>query len=278
MVGHYNRRLLECVLLDLNTQGDFLAPGATCLVKNAPELLPSIRRVVAWAKWHQVPVISSIDSHRGAENTHDGFPRHCIDGTPGQRKLPFTLLGSRIRIEGDNTLAVPLSLFNQHQQVIFRKRSHDLFGNPKADRFLTQLPAEEYVIFGVGVEYSMKALVLGLLARHKRVTVVSDCCGFWSSSLADLALRQMRDKGTMLVTVDELLRRRVRRRIRYPLHSGQGTNGSGSDGNGRGRGNGRSGPGGRTGGNHAGDGRKANGNGRQGGSRSRAERTADPSA
>ena len=231
MVGQYNGGSLECVLLDLNTQADFLGHGAACRVKNVSCLLPAIRRVVAWAKWRHVPVISSVDSHRETENTHDGFPRHCIDGTPGQQKVPCTLFGARVRIEGDNTLAVPLNLFGRHQQVIFRKRTHDLFGNPKADRFLTQLPTEEYILFGVGVEYSMKALALGLLARNKRVTVITDCCGFWSGPLADLSLRQMWAKGATPVTVDQLLGRRVKRRVRYPLHDGQQP--EGSNGNGR---------------------------------------------
>ncbi|HUU86051.1 MAG TPA: isochorismatase family protein [Phycisphaerae bacterium] len=263
MVGQHNRRTLECVLLDLNTQGDFLGPGAACLVKNAPQLLSAMRRVVAWAKWNHIPVISSIDSHRDSENTHDGFARHCIDGTPGQRKVPFTLLGSRIRIEGDNTLSVPLNLFGRHQQVIFRKRTHDLFGNPKADHFLSQLPTKEYILFGVGVEYSLKTLALGLLARHKPVTVVMDCCGFWSGSLADLAFRQMKAKGALLVTVEELLRRRLKRRFRYPLHPDV----SGGNGNGRQRGNGRGGERNGSARNRA----DTSGNGRQTGSRSQSE-------
>jgi nicotinamidase-related amidase len=232
MVGQYNRRALDCVLLDLNTQADFLGGGAACPVQNLGGLIPAVRRVVAWAKWNHVPVISSVDSHRGCENTHDGFPRHCVDGTPGQQKLPCTLFGSHVRIEGDNTLAVPLNLFTRHQQVIFRKRSHDLFCNPKADRFLTQLATLEYILFGVGVEYSMKALALGLLARGKTVTVVADCCGFWNGSLADLALRQMRAKGARLITVNQLLSRRVKPRTRYPLHDD-------GDGNGDGNGNGQ---------------------------------------
>ena len=45
MVGQYNGGSLECVLLDLNTQADFLGQGAACLVQNVAGLVPSIRRV-----------------------------------------------------------------------------------------------------------------------------------------------------------------------------------------------------------------------------------------
>ena len=237
MVGHENGRAWPCVLVDLNTQRDFLDPVARCRIRNGRELVPAVRRVVAWAKWNHVPVVSSVDCHRDGESTHDGFPRHCIDGTSGQRKVPLTLFGARIRIEGDSTLAVPLDLFDEYQQVIFRKRTHDLFGNPKADRFLTQLRTEEFVLFGVGLEFSIEALALGLLARNRKVTVVGDCCGYWSDSEADLALRRMHAKGVDLVSVEQLLHRRLRRLIRYPLH-GNGWNGR-QNGNGSPEGDGR---------------------------------------
>jgi nicotinamidase-related amidase len=234
MVARNNGRPLECVLLDLNTQLDFLGSAGACRVQNIEALIHKVRRVIAWAKWNHVPVISSVDSHRCTEATHDGFPQHCIDGTPGQRKLPCTLFGSRIRVEGDNTLSIPANLFRRYQQVIFRKRTHDLFGNPKADRFLTQLPTSEYILFGVGLEYSIKALALGLMARNKKVIVVVDCCGFWSRPEGTLALRQMNAKGARLVTADELLSRRPKRWMRYPLHHSPDGNGSNGKGNGRG--------------------------------------------
>ena len=230
MIARRNGRYLPCVLVDLNTQGDFLSTSGACRVHNAETLVPAVRRVIAWAKWHHVPVISSIDSHRLTEAPHDGFPQHCIDGTQGQKKLPCTVFASHVRIEGDNTLAMPVDLFRRYQQVIFRKRTHDLFGNPKADRFLTQLPTEEYILFGVGLEFSIKALALGLLARHKAVTVVADTCGFWNRNEANFALRQMGAKGVSLITVDELLDRRPRRRTRYPHRPGGGRNGTNGNG------------------------------------------------
>jgi nicotinamidase-related amidase len=227
------------VLVDLNTQRDFLEPTAVCRVRNGEQLLSAVRRVIAWAKWNHVPVISSVDAHRQAESTHDGFPLHCIDGTRGQGKIPWTLFGSRVRVEADNTLALSLDLFESHQQVIFRKRTHDLFSNPKADRFLTQLQAEEFILFGVGLEFSIGALALGLLARNRKVTVVADCCGYWTRSEADLALRRMHARGADLVTVEQLLHRRLRRWVRYPLRYNGGGNGNGRpNGNGNGQPNG----------------------------------------
>lgn len=241
--------VFECVLIDLNTQHDFFAETAPCRVANADLLLHNLRRIIAWARRNQAPVISSLDSHRVQEPTRFGLPRHCLDGTPGQAKLHFTLCPNHIAVEGDNTFSVPLDLFQRHQQVIFRKRTPDLFGNPKADRFLTQLNVKEYVIFGLGLECSVKSLALGLLARHRRTTIVEDGCGHWNPAAADYSRRQLVAKGAKLVTVDELLTRKLSRPIRYSrllsadLRTHRNGNGNGhshsnGDGNGHSQGNG----------------------------------------
>ncbi|HRX85363.1 MAG TPA: isochorismatase family protein [Phycisphaerae bacterium] len=208
--------MLPCVYVDVNTQKDFLTERAACPVQNRDVLVPALRRAVAWAKRNHVPVISSLDCHRRGELRNARLPQHCLDGTPGQDKIDFTLCGSYVRIEGDNTLAVPIDLFRRYQQVIFRKRTADFFLNPKADRFISQLPAAEYVIAGLGVEGAVKAIALGLIARDKKVTIVVDACGYFDRSEAELAIRLLAAKGAELITVDQLMQRKLPRPIRYP--------------------------------------------------------------
>jgi len=214
--GKRYTRTLPCVYVDVNTQNDFLGERAACPVLNREALLPALRRTVAWAKRNHVPVISSLDCHRRGELRNARLPQHCIDGTYGQDKIDFTLCGSFIHVEGDNTLSVPIDLFRRYQQVIFRKRTSDFFLNPKADRFISQLPAAEYVLSGLGIEGSVKAIALGLIARSKQVTVIVDACGYFDRSEAELTVRLLGAKGANLITVDQLLERRLPRPIRYP--------------------------------------------------------------
>jgi nicotinamidase-related amidase len=133
-------------------------------------------------------------------------------------------------VETDNYLSLPPDLREKHRQLIFRKRSRDILSNPKADRFLTHLRPDEFIIVGVGLERAIRSLALGLLARHKTVTVVTDACGFWSGADADLASRQLAAKGIRLTTVEEitkprLVAKRPRRRMRRarPRHHPIGT-------------------------------------------------------
>ncbi len=216
MGSNSNRRQLPCVLVDVNTQRDFLNVDGACPVEGREDLIRALRRMVAWAKWNHAPVISSVDCHRDCEVQFARLPAHCIDGTPGQQKVNFTLFGSYVKVEGDNTLVVPIDLFRKHQQVIFRKRTTDFLANPKADRFISNLPATNYVVYGLGIEGSVKAIALGLLARHKHVTVVVDACGSWCRSDAEQALRLMDAKGIELTTVDQFVATQLPRPIRYP--------------------------------------------------------------
>ncbi len=216
MIVRGNGRSIECVLVDLNTQRDFCERDGAFPVHNAAPLIAQLRRVIAWARRNQAPVISSVEAHRPFELSDSGNPICCVDGSCGQRKLEFTLLPLRAWIEADNTLSVPIDLFSQVQQVIFQKRTDDLLGNPKADRLLGQLPVDEYILFGTGLECSVKALALALLARGKRATIVVDACGYWSRSTADLAVRQIEAKGAQLINVDDLRGRHLDRTYRYP--------------------------------------------------------------
>jgi len=215
MITRSSYRALPCVAIDLNTQRDFCEPGRAFPVANLAELIPALRRVVAWVKRNQTPVVSSIEAHREYELSDSGNPIHCVDGSDGQEKIDFTLLANRKFVASDNTLTVPIDLFASYQQVIFWKRADDLLTNPKADRLLTHAPIGEFLLFGVAVEASIKALALALMARNKKVTIVSDACGYWSEGTADQVFRQMAAKGAGIVTVDDLLGRKLDRKLRY---------------------------------------------------------------
>jgi len=199
------------LLVDICIQRDFLDTGAILQVANRSSLLPNLEKIFTWVQEQFLPVFSSVESHRPTEPLK-GFPLHCIDGTPGQQKLPLSLLSPRIIVETDNCLSLPPGLRQNYRQLIFRKRAREVLSNPKADRFLTQLEADEFIIFGVGLERAIRCLALAMIARHKNVTVISDACGYWSSGDADLALRQLEAKGIRLVTTSELTAPPARKR------------------------------------------------------------------
>ncbi len=192
------------VLLDVNTQCDFLLPRGAVPVANRGEVLPNIHRIMRWGRNNGIPIISSLEAHRPSETTN-GLPPHCVDHSPGQRKLPFTLMASRMLICGDNTSDLPLELFRKYQQLVFTKRDRDLFSNPKADRLVNIIRPTYFAVCGVLTERCIKIATLGLISRRHRVVVIRDACGHWSPADGELALRQMSAKGAFLATTEELI-------------------------------------------------------------------------
>ncbi len=213
MTNNSRRLVLEKVILDLNTQCDFLLPGGALPVANRGDLMPRIRQIMNWARLNLTPVISSLEAHRPSES-FKGLPPHCLDHTLGQKKLPFTLMPTRILLMGDNTSDLPLDPFRKYQQVIFTKRNADFLSNPKADRLINGIAPNYWIIFGVTATHCVKSVALGLLARHQKVVVVRDACGFWSSADGEHAFRQIEAKGALLVSTDEIVSDAAAERIR----------------------------------------------------------------
>ena len=192
------------VFVDLCLQRDYLSPDGAQPALNAPLILPNLKHLMAFARWAHVPTLSCIDLRR--PNDVRGLPAPaCVAGTLGQQKLPFALLPDRLTVESDNSLCVALNLLQQHQQIIFAKQHRDPFTNPKLDRLLTEAPARRFVVFGAGVEHSLRLLALGLLLRGRRVTVVYDACGYWNAEDGVMAVRQLDAKGCELVSTQQLI-------------------------------------------------------------------------
>jgi len=213
-------RGLPDVWLDLCTQRDYLSPDGARPVLNVREILPNIKHLMALARWAKLPTLSCVDGCR--PEAVRGIPRPCcVLGTLGQRKIHFSLLPDHVWIDGDNHLCVPLDVLQQHQQVILLKQHRDPFTNPKLDRLLTEMSVRRFYVFGVALEVSVRLLVLGLLLRNRRVTLVRDACGYFHAGEADMALRQLAAKGCEILPTAEVVRKKL---IELSRRRGNGLN------------------------------------------------------
>jgi len=197
--------IYEAIAVDVNTQCDFLTAEGNLPIANRQGVLERVKKLIDWVKRYRLPVLSLVDVHRpNGENIR--FPLfHCIEGTLGQRKLPFTLLPKRYLIDHDCSPAMPEDLLENYRQVVIRKRTNETFTRPKADRLFSTLHAKRLMIVGVGAERAVESLVLGLLSRGKCPIVVTDACGYWDRQAADLAVRQVQAKGANLIETAQLI-------------------------------------------------------------------------
>ena len=185
------------VLIDVDTQEDFLLARGKACIRNHRRVLGHIRRVMAWARANGIPIISIAEVHPD----HNGDTDHpyCIDGTKGQRKVRYTLVNNRISFPADGHTDLPREMLRQYAQIILHKRCTDPFEEPRIERLLSEMRANEFVLIGSAAEGAVKAAALGLLQRGKKVTIITDAVGSHNKREAKLALRKAEAKGAKLV-------------------------------------------------------------------------------
>ncbi len=189
------------IIIDIDTQRDFfLANGAAC-VRNHRRVLANIRRVMAWARLKNIRMISTARIYNGS-SPECSF---CIDGTEGQKKISYTIRDKHITFAADGCTDLARDIFKQYDQVILQKRCIDPFEEPRADRMLSELRANEFILIGATAEGAIKATALGLLARRKNVTIFTDAVGSRDKPAAEIALRQVEAKGAKLAETKALL-------------------------------------------------------------------------
>jgi nicotinamidase-related amidase len=185
------------LLIDVDTQKDFLLPTGRACVRNQAEVLTNIRRVMAWARRGKVPVISTAEVY--PNNNGCSEISYCLDGTEGQKKVPCTLLNGRASFPADNKNALPADVLLAYRQVILHKRCVDPFDEPRIERLLSEVEADEFILIGAGTEDAVRATALGLLHRGKNVSIIVDALGSHNKREAKLALRKMQAKGAKLI-------------------------------------------------------------------------------
>ena len=75
---------LERVILDVDTQFDFLDPAGALYVPGSVEIRDALDRLFDYAAGAKIPVLSSVDEHTPDDPEFAEFGPHCVKGTPGQ--------------------------------------------------------------------------------------------------------------------------------------------------------------------------------------------------
>ena len=188
------------VIIDINTQRDFFLGDNNGKIGNRRRVLSHIRRVMAYARIHKLPVISLCEIYPA----NNGGPGYCIEGTDGQKKITYTLLSNRASFAADNNTDLPMDILRRYRQIVLHKRCMDPFDEPRIERLLTEIRANEFVLIGACAEGAVEATALGLLQRGKKVSIVVDAIGAIDKIEAKHALRKIAAKGARLIETRKL--------------------------------------------------------------------------
>ncbi|MHC4423190.1 MAG: cysteine hydrolase family protein [Planctomycetota bacterium] len=196
MIRQLHKTERRQILIDIDTQRDFLLGSGRASIMNHNRVLAHVRRMMAWARHGGIRIISTC----AVQQNHNGYSAldHCIDGTAGQKKIRYTIVSNRASFAADTNTSLPIDVLLANRQVIFHKRCTDPFEEPRIDRILSELKADEFILIGTAAEGAVKATALGLLRRGKRVSVVVDAVGLYDKRAAKTAFQIMKTMGARL--------------------------------------------------------------------------------
>jgi len=193
----------KTIFWEVDVQADFMLPGGKLYVPGAEKLIPNIKRLVSAAIKSGSLLVSSGDAHPDGDPEFQKFPPHCLAGSPGARIIPEGLTRDFCTVRNDPSQPLLDDAF-YFTQVIFEKQTLDVFDNPHATELVEQLPADmEFIVFGVVTEYCVKAAAKGLLARHRKVAVVTDAIEALDAAAGRAALEELQSLGARLISTDE---------------------------------------------------------------------------
>jgi nicotinamidase/pyrazinamidase len=154
---------------DIDTQLDFMVPAGALYGKGAELLIPKVAALNRSAADNGILVISTMCAHSEDADEFREWPPHCVVGTFGQLKPASTLLEKRVVIP--NTPA-DIDVAGA-RQIIVEKNDLDVFTNPNFLPLLDKLGIDECEVYGVFMEYCVKAAVLGLLKSGRKVRLIT---------------------------------------------------------------------------------------------------------
>lgn len=198
------------LFFDEDTQVDFLIPGGKLYVPGAEQLIPNLRRLTELAQRNRVLVLSSVDAHSENDPEFRDWPPHCVVGTPGQQKVPETLLPKRVTVPDRKLERLPD--LRGLEQVIAEKQTLDIFKNPNLEALLDAVGRRhEITLYGVVTEICVAIAARGFLDRGYRLSLVTDAVRHLDEAKGRELLDEVVRRGGRLVTTDEVTHSRPQR-------------------------------------------------------------------
>lgn len=190
------------LLWDVDTQIDFLNPQGRLCVPGAESIIPNLARLTRYAAEKPCPLISSACAHRPGDPELNVFGQHCMAGTPGQEKVPQSVLPSRYIVPNR---WIELPDIRAFQQVIIEKQAFDPFTNPNTGAVLQQLGSNlNIALYGVVTEICVAATANRLLQLGHRVLLITDAIYALDAAKAANFIQDFQSRGGAFLTTDQL--------------------------------------------------------------------------
>lgn len=166
----------QTIVLDIDTQCDFLLPDGAWPLPGASKITPSLERVSRYASMYKLPLLATtqvLDAANPLFEANGGTaPAHCVKGTPGQLKAPATLLENAHVVGAENCPDAEIQRLMGLQTIILETSGPDLLSNPNTERLLSGV--KNAIVYGVTAEGALLRAVQVLLNKGIAVEFVQN--------------------------------------------------------------------------------------------------------
>jgi nicotinamidase/pyrazinamidase len=202
----------KTLFYDVDTQHDFMHKGGALHVAGSEKILPALKHVTGLARRYKIRRICSMDRHfpgdRELVRNGGPWPDHCMDGTPGQRKVEETAVSNPHALPGRRVDEKRLQDALAHEgELIIEKQDVDVIaGNANARPLLSYLAAryDNVVVYGVYTDVCIDHAVNALLEHGRIPYVVIDAIHEIDHANSVAAQRRWRERGVKTITRFEL--------------------------------------------------------------------------
>ena len=201
------------ILWDVDTQVDFVEPGAKLYFPGAEEARPAMARLVEAARAVGIVHVASCDQHELSDpeiseqpDFEGTWPPHCLLGTRGAEKIPETKQLDPLPLP---LVPVPAPILRRllegRREVLIPKKQYDPFTNPNTEKMLELLDPERIVLFGVATDICDDAAVRALVRRGRRIVFVEDASRGVDEARVAACRADWREAGVGFTTAEDAI-------------------------------------------------------------------------
>lgn len=165
----------ETILLDVDTQKDFILPDGAWPVPGAFGLIPSFERICRYARMYNLRVIATtqvLPGHDPRFEPNGGdAPSHCLAGSTGVEKVRATRPERPVTLENRSYPAGEVErLTAAAREIVLQTAGPDPTVHSGMEALLSGV--RNVIVFGVAADGAVRRAVEFLLARGLVVEVV----------------------------------------------------------------------------------------------------------
>lgn len=196
------------LFFDVDTQVDFVLPKGNLYVEGADALIRTWQELTDFALRKDIKIISSQDTHSRKDIEFKDFPPHCVEATPGIKKISQTLLPSHFYLDFRRRYSLEelTNIKDSYPQIILKKNKLDVFTNPNTQELINLIKPEAVYVYGVATEFCVRGACSGLARIVDRVYLVEDGIKEISPEAKEKTFLELKSRGVKFIKTQEVFR------------------------------------------------------------------------